>query len=94
MLYTDDDRDPTPDDEKEYKKRKKRQQERAMEGAGMIRAHTEKVYLKNNIFAEEEPSGNQDAQESPGGNGDDYPMNEDEVNPLNMAELAEVGDIA
>lgn len=54
ILYTDDDREPTPDEEKEYKKRKQRQQERALEGAGFIRAHSEKVELKKNIFAEAE----------------------------------------
>ena len=53
ILYTDDDREPTPDDEKEYKKRKQRQQERAMEGAAFIRAHSEKVELRYNIFAED-----------------------------------------
>lgn len=54
ILYTDDDREPTPDEEKEYKKRKQRQQERALEGAGFIRAHSEKVELKKNIFAQDE----------------------------------------
>jgi len=54
ILYTDDDREPTPDEEKEYKKRKQRQQERALEGAGYIRAHSEKVELRKNIFAEDE----------------------------------------
>ena len=52
ILYTDDDRESTPDEEKEYKKRKQRQQERALEGAGFIRSHSEPVVLRNNIFME------------------------------------------
>ena len=31
-----------------------------MEGAGFIRSHSEKVELKNNIFAEDEPVPPQD----------------------------------
>ena len=48
---TDDDRENTPDEEKEYKKRKARQQERAINGGEyMPRSLSEKVYVRNNIF--------------------------------------------
>ena len=47
---TDDDRENTPDEDKEYKKRKQKQQERAMEGNVMIRSISEPITLKNNIF--------------------------------------------
>ena len=55
IYLTDDDRENTPDEEKEYKKRKQRQQERYAEG-GMPRSHSERVVLRNNIFAEPDPA--------------------------------------
>ena len=61
---TDDDRESTPDEDKEYKKRKQRQQERALEGAGFIRSHSEKVVLRTNIFEEADPTGGE-APEGP-----------------------------
>lgn len=54
-----------------------------MEGAGFIRSHSEKVELRTNIFAEEP----------------DPPAEEENVyvdedgNPIDLAELAELGDI-
>jgi len=51
IYMTDDDRENTPDEEKEYKKRKARQQERAIQGGEyMPRSLSEKVYVRNNIF--------------------------------------------
>ena len=51
IYMTDDDRENTPDEEKEYKKRKARQQERAINGGEyMPRSHSEKIYVRNNIF--------------------------------------------
>ena len=51
IYMTDDDRENTPDEEKEYKKRKARQQERAINGGEyMPRSLSEKVYVRNNIF--------------------------------------------
>ena len=52
IYMTDDDRENTPDEEKEYKKRKARQQERAINGGDymMPRSLSEKVYVRNNIF--------------------------------------------
>ena len=47
---TDDDRENTPDEDKEYKKRKQKQQERAMEGNIMIRSISEPITLRKNIF--------------------------------------------
>ena len=69
ILYTDDDREPTPDEEKEYKKRKQRQQERAQEGAGFRGYHSEKVVLRNNIFAEDNEN---EGQENEDGEPDDH----------------------
>ena len=52
IYMTDDDRENTPDEEKEYKKRKARQQDRAINGAEyMPRSLSERVYLRNNVFA-------------------------------------------
>ena len=52
IYMTDDDRENTPDEEKEYKKRKTRQQERAINGGEyVVRSLSEQVYLRNNIFA-------------------------------------------
>ena len=52
IYMTDDDRENTPDEEKEYKKRKTKQQERAMSRGGyMVRSLSERVYVRNNIFA-------------------------------------------
>lgn len=87
ILYTDDDREPTPDDEKEYKKRKQRQQERAMEGAGFIRSHSEKVELRTNIFAEDNEQPAADNQEE-----ENVYVDED-GNPIDLAELAELGEL-
>ena len=61
IYMTDDDRENTPDEEKEYKQRKARQQERAINGGEyMPRSLSEKVYVRNNIFtsAAAGPSGN------------------------------------
>ena len=53
IYMTDDDRENTPDEEKEYKKRKARQQERAIQGGEyMPRSLSEKVYVRNNIFTQ------------------------------------------
>lgn len=65
---TDDDRENTPDEEKEYKKRKNRQQERAINGGEyMPRSLSEKVYVRNNIFAAQQtaPSGQAPSPQKP-----------------------------
>ena len=57
---TDDDRENTPDEEKEYKKRKARQQERAInDGEYIPRSLSEKVYVRNNIFQNQSNNGGQ-----------------------------------
>ena len=98
ILFTDDDREPTPDDEKEYKKRKQRQQERAMEGAGFIRAHSEKVELKNNIFAEDNGNAEgegEDGQDPAEGEGDEgYIYQDENGNRIDLAELGDFEDLA
>lgn len=53
IYMTDEEERETPDEEKEYKKRKRREQERAMEGH-MPRSYSERIMLRNNIFAEPE----------------------------------------
>lgn len=96
IYYTDDDREPTPEDQKEYKKRKQRQQERAMEGNGFIRAHSEKVALKYNIFAEDEDKAkNQDGEKQENGEEDDqYIFQDEDGNPINIEDLQNFkGDI-
>lgn len=52
ILMTDDDRENTPDEEKEFKKRKQRQQERAMDGSAVVpRSVSERIKLRTNVFA-------------------------------------------
>lgn len=53
-----------------------------MEGAGYIRSHSEKVELKNNIFAED--------QEQPT---EENVYVDEDGNPIDLAELAELGDL-
>lgn len=48
IYFTDDDREPTPDEDKEYKKRKQQQAQRAK--AGFVSSISERIILKNNIF--------------------------------------------
>ena len=55
IYLTDDDRENTPDEEKEYKKRKQKQQEKNGFDSQMIpQSQSEKIILKNNIFVESE----------------------------------------
>ena len=63
IYMTDDDRENTPDEEKEYKKRKQRQQERAMEGYAVVGSVSEPVFLKNNLLAESSKPENQGEEE-------------------------------
>jgi hypothetical protein len=74
-----------------------------MEGAGFIRAHSEKVELKFNIFAEdnEAKGGEEGGEENPNENqeeeGDQSQVFVDEQgNPVNLADLdlGDLGDIA
>jgi len=76
-----------------------------MEGAGFIRAHSEKVELKNNIFAEDAAEegqeelldgDGQDEEAAPGGgkaeDGKDeelYIYQDEDGNPVNLADLQE-----
>lgn len=63
IYMTDDDRENTPDEEKEYKKRKARQQERAINGVEFVpRSLSERVYLRNNIFVTQNTTQSQNAQ--------------------------------
>ena len=95
IYYTDDDREPTPDEEKEYKKRKQRQQERALEGAGYIRSHSEKVELRHNIFADdnnegegEDANGNQKGMDGTGDNTvEQFIFQDEDGNEINLADL-------
>ena len=63
-----------------------------MEGAGFVRAHSEKVVLKNNIFLEDNPPQSQKKED------DGQLIYQDEDgNAINIAELAELhglGDLA
>jgi len=93
IYYTDDDRDPTPEDEKEYKKKKQRQQERAMEGAGFVTSHSEKVELRTNIFADDADE-QADPQNPDGAKAASPPLDEDHFlfqdedgNPVNIADI-------
>lgn len=53
IYITDDDRENTPDEEKDYKKKKQRNQERnGFESDHAVRARSEKIILKRDIFAE------------------------------------------
>lgn len=61
IYITDDDRENTPDSEKEYKKRKARQAERAMAG-NVPRSNSVPVTLKNNIFAADELAQQENAE--------------------------------
>ena len=55
IYLTDDDRENTPDEDKEYKKRKQRQQEKAgMDSQNLPRSMSERVVLHNNIFSDNE----------------------------------------
>jgi hypothetical protein len=61
-----------------------------MEGAGFIRSHSEKVELHTNIFAEDVG----DKQHSDPNEDDDENVYVDEDgNPIDLAELAEMGDL-
>ena len=62
IYMTDDDRENTPDEDKEYKKRKQRQQERAMEGHIMVRSISEPVTLRKNIFVDNTKAENQEEE--------------------------------
>ena len=71
-----------------------------MEGNGFIRAHSEKVELKNNIFAEEEKNDEpndpnlrgQPAQ--PPQNPEHFLFQDEDGNPVNLADLQDFkGDI-
>ena len=53
IYLTDDDRENTPDEDKEYKKRKQRQQERDFESELMPHSKSEPIKLFNNIFADD-----------------------------------------
>ena len=75
-----------------------------MEGAGFIRAHSEKVDLRTNIFAEDNNQANEknENQEDDKGENDDDEDDEDEQdyiyqdedgNPINIEDLAELGDL-
>ena len=63
-----------------------------MEGAGFVRAHSEKVVLKNNIFLEDNPPQSQKKED------DGQLIYQDEDgNAINIEELAELhglGDLA
>lgn len=65
-----------------------------MEGAGFIRAHSEKVELKFNIFAEDnDGKGHDDGQEEGDQEGDEGQIFVDaEGNPVNLADL-DLGDL-
>ena len=67
-----------------------------MEGNGFIRAHSEKVALKYNIFAEdEEKAKNQDGEKQENGEEDDqYIFQDEDGNPINIEDLQNFkGDI-
>ena len=82
IYMTDDDRENTPDEDKEYKKRKQRQQERAMEGHIMVRSISEPVALRNNIFVE---------QAKPENEGE---LDEEEIEKINREEAEELRRMA
>ena len=52
-----------------------------MEGAGFIRAHSEKVELKTNIFAEDEKQEEEQEQE------EEYVYQDEDGNAIDLAEL-------
>lgn len=51
-----------------------------MEGAGFIRAHSEKVELKTNIFEEDKPDEEADGEE-------EYIYQDEDGNAINLADL-------
>ena len=51
-----------------------------MEGAGFIRAHSEKVELKTNIFEEDKPAEEADGEE-------EYIYQDEDGNAINLADL-------
>ena len=53
-----------------------------MEGAGFIRAHSEKVVLRNNIFAEDEPKEEEGEEE--------YVYQDEDGNPIDFEEIARI----
>ena len=61
-----------------------------MEGAGFIRAHSEKVELRTNIFAEDGEAGAGDQENG----GEENVYVDEDGNPIDLAELAELGDLA
>lgn len=70
-----------------------------MEGAGFIRAHSEKVELKFNIFAEDNNAGDKPSGQgaADGQDEDDDGENiyvDEDGNRINLAELAELGENA
>ena len=69
-----------------------------MEGAGFVRAHSEKVVLKNNIFLEDNPPQSQEQKNGRIKEDDGQLIYQDEDgNAINIAELAELhglGDLA
>ena len=58
IFYTDDERENTPDEEKEYNKRKGRDADRSDNSGApeisYVRSHSEKIILKKNIFIPDE----------------------------------------
>jgi len=71
-----------------------------MEGAGFIRAHSEKVELRNNIFAEDNGNIDQEvdealAQGAGEGEGDEqYIYTDENGNRIDLAELGDFEDLA
>ena len=50
IYITDDDRENTPDEDKDYKKKKQKQPTHDFEGEPVPRSHSERITLRHNIF--------------------------------------------